>query len=201
MPTRVVPPRHDKVPTPWHYPQTLPDDSIHIVPGVTYEALVKNVMQYRIDNDLPLGDPPQDVKNYTDNKRIHARTTKPIPKTKPPKIRSGLDKVRLWHKLAKNTPFKPVQPATATARSNVCLECPMNVPVASVTSCGPCITKLKRDATILTQNKPNPKGLAICRNLWQDNRVAAWIPEEQLERSKQLVNAETPDFCWVAKLK
>ncbi len=217
MPPQVVPSRHPDAPNhPWHYFQPGYDK-----PLVAHSEgeMLKVIEDFRIANDLPMGDPAVDLENY----RRHLNTRLPrqprgivrgktpappagraaLVRTKPQIKRADqrtfIDKIRTWVKLQKNRKWTPVEPEVANARAAICVSCPKNEALKKTTLCSPCISAVKRDIVILTNNKKVDARLGACRAVNQANSIAVLAPKEELGRSLQLVDETIPE-CWLRSL-
>lgn len=202
MPTRVVPPRDSRAPhSTWHYYQP---GFVEPIQAQGYEDLIKAIENFRLRNEIEMGDPEKDVQNYLRHR--YPRLSKPIGPDKAKKSpamartsRTLIDEVRLWSKLAKQRAWKNIPQKQANKRSAVCINCPSNRPVNEITHCTPCVSALNRTQVILTQGKAPADPIGICTTCMQDNRVAVFMPKEELERSLKWVE-ETPKECWLREL-
>jgi hypothetical protein len=200
--TRVVPRRSAKAPNhTWHYFQEGFEDPIV---GQSFDELVDAVLQFRIDHELDTGDPENDVENYVRNlANGAARANKRTPTAEDQQRedqRSLLDKVRTWSKLAKNHPWQNEAQSVAEKRASTCAACPANRAVEAASSCAPCISALNRAQVILTSNRTTEAKPGVCTSIFQDNRVAAFMPKAELARSISMINDETPEACWLRAL-
>jgi hypothetical protein len=202
MPVRRIPPRNAKAPNAiWHYIQPGFERPIE---GHSLLHLLKNIIAFRIDNTLDVGDPEKDVEDYIRSKWPHMA---PVPREVPDsEIRKSpqrtlLDQIRATNK---RWSFNPdhiglVDAATADARAKICSQCGENVKINSVTSCAPCVSDLDRTNVILTNNHQTESKVQYCKSLHHDNRTAAWMPKERLEHSLKRVE-QAPSHCWLNKL-
>lgn len=195
---RIVPPR-DTNPkgknAPRHYYQSGYDEPI-LADG--YEEMINNILQFRLDNDLDIGNPKEDYEDFLRHQFPGFETkAKKRPGTSPAENRRNLmDQVRAWVRGAKEKEWKAEYQEVAEERAEICSGCPFNR--EHISQCSPCINKLERQVTMLTQNRQTKAKVGACVNLKQDNRVAIWMPAEALSDAK--VNHNTPDFCWVKNL-
>lgn len=197
MPPRVVPPRDNRAPHAiWHFQQ---EDFDAIIGGHSKDNLVENVLAFRIANQLSVGNPEADVENYY-RRRYPERyylASGPNQTFPPPeKERTALDEIGLKNKLWAKAKAKLVGKDEAAARATICAGCPSNVTVHEITICSPCVAQLNRDALILSGNRAANPDLRFCNALQHDNRVAVWMADENLDRSKKFI-AAAPAQCWL----
>lgn len=209
MSARRIPPRDPKAP---HALWTFYQEGWDVpVTGHSRANLLDNILRFRLDNGLDVGQPEEELENqlryrhpgfYPQTREVNI-TDEALDK----KARSALDEVRLTNKLW--TKFdtdqakagkraQRVRRDEAEARAEVCAACPANTKVSGITSCSPCVANLNREALILSSNQRTKQtNLAFCASLLHDNRVAVWMPKEALGRSLSKINAETPALCWL----
>lgn len=196
MPTRAIPPRSKQAPHAiWHYIQ--PGYS-RPVEGFSLADLIKNLIEFRIANNLDIGRPEEDVEDFIRLNWPGLATRTPDAPTVDgrKKPRTLLDEIRLTNKLWSKGETKFERKDEAERRALICEKCPRNVKIQRVTSCSPCVAQLNRDAVILSGNRKTGRKIAFCKGLRHDNRVAVWLPKEKLSQSMKRISA-APRQCWL----
>jgi hypothetical protein len=214
----VVPPGNPEVgiESGWHFPvgknYTKP-----VITGNDLDSLAKNVLEYRANNSLRIGNPEQEITEYICTKWPHfcgggalaAEQPLPIPASKrkipidpdlkPTKPMSFLERIVSWitirWKHAGNVKF--VDAHVAEKRASICSRCPMNQDWR--TGCPPCVEKADRELLMIRQNRTTQQHnrLKGCRAAGHDNQTAVWLPEILLRHRRHY---QLPSFCWLNEL-
>lgn len=187
----------------WAFPTENP-----IAFGYNHETLVQAVVNYRLANDIPLGDVEADVANdlcarqsfLCREEAVNMDETLELDKAN---ARTPLERVRLASKLFahnRGTGWKELETKEAAEkRAAICENCPQNCPFAELSSCSPCHDELTRQSTMISQGQRTSKNPGWCSAVLMDLRSGVFLPKEALER--QLKRAEvTPSFCWLRDL-
>lgn len=167
----------------------------------TPEQLVSKLSEYRMENNLPQGDPARDVerelKKQDPSGRYFIATT-----PEPPK-RSILDRVVSFIGGVYAKPPEQLVPETeANRREAICAACSQNKPIGG--PCAPCITKVEQDAFKITQGRqPSFGSLGGCDITGQHNRIACQLPPNLLNRRTRFLDElkEKAPQCWLIDLK
>lgn len=190
-------------PNGWHF---------EVVPGLKLEApneesLTKLIFEYRLRNNIPIGDIERDIDNYYCARWPTACHKEP--KDWNPEVPSAvanaglveplLNRVSRWasmllHRQPKGG-YSLVSAALAQTRGNACVGCPKNQSWRM--GCRGCssntavlLTQMRKLQT--SQHHGDLMGCSVCG--W-DNQTAVWLPEESLEISKEQAEA-LPERCW-----
>jgi hypothetical protein len=169
----------------WSHLERLPNGRYHQFIANTEEELWKQVQQFRLNNNLELGD-ISDIKRKVVGK--------------PPDERTLRDKVTGWVANRMFQQHEFVTPEEAKRRADICVDCPLNQ-VKYADSCIECHSKTERDAFALRggQSTSQDSWLGACACFGHENKTAVWLTEKSL---KHRVNnmEKSPEFCWMRKL-
>lgn len=186
---RVVPPFPG-----WAIPQGWPNSSVApYIKGNSYENLIEQIVDYRIANDEPIGQPEKDIEDFFALAHPNTRLLKPVPResAKPKTLR---ERVTSWAANRYQQGFTLVSQETAEARAKICASCPQNVEWSD--NCAPCMANARRQILIINQGNTVAENLGACNVCGHANMAAVWLPDEGLTRSK-LFKDETPALCWL----
>ena len=162
--------------------------------GETLEELVGKITDYRLNNSISIGEPEQEVLQfYTKNWPYmvdEEEDSKPLPPPDKYKVQ-WIDWVRRqWGK----TPSKAATVKEAEIRWKVCLDCPYNLPLESLTREE---EEIMRKAFMLRRGHETPKKLGFCAlHLW-DNSSAVFIEAPSGVSGMKKDTVRYPK-CWVA---
>jgi hypothetical protein len=195
----VILPRGRVPPGQWHFP---------VSPGVelkavTEEKLYAAIHEYRVRNNVPIGDIERDVNDFY-------CTTYPSACVKEsheygnqrrdfPHSESMLNRVSRWASgLLRGAPaggYFLVSPEEAASRARVCMNCPKNVPWR-----GGCAGCSKSTITVLyqirkTNRTPYDGALQACSVLGWENCTSVWLREGTIPITDQQRLA-VPTNCW-----
>ena len=192
------------MPKGWHYMQKLSMGREQRIDSHTCEALVQAIVDFRLTNQIPIGDPLVDLEAYVCTNFPHmchsvAGALVSVQVSVSP-TRSApqqyVDYVVGWleGQVRDLSPQALVLESEAQRRGVICERCPMNVPWK--TSCGSCNDNVDRLATIIRQGHRLVRDakLKSCKILHQENRTAVWLNESRLTSSPDL-----PGNCWLRK--
>lgn len=187
-------------PNGWHFEV----DSGVRLEAVNEEALTKQIFEYRLRHDIPVGDIERDLDDYYCGKWPEACHNEPVddqPGTGPrsPSAEPLLNRVTRWASLLLSRlprgGWTLVNNDEAARRGLICVGCPKNQPWR-----GGCAGCSQSTATVLAQlrqlrtskQQGNLMGCGVCG--WA-NDVAVFMPTEALELSEDQ-RAALPDRCW-----
>jgi hypothetical protein len=208
---------------PW---DIIPTDGWHFfdgdgtkVEGNSHDELVKNVIQYRISNNFPTGNPEVEV-----DTQICARqpsvcgagyqeanfTDAPAKLYGQPLKRRLIDRIAQWtaNRTSRLGAVHYVPAEEAQRRAAICAACPQNTLTwksEATKDCAPCrerISALEIQSFKLKKGNQLPieKRLGACRALGHINEVAIWLEEPQLRHRKYFLN-DTPSVCWLRAME
>ena len=187
-------------PNGWHF---------EVAPGVKLEAineqeLTKQIFEYRLRNNLPVGDIERDLDNYYCSRWPQAchkepKDWAPDTNSSAPPAEPLLNRVARWaatllHHQPKGG-YELVSAEEANKRSLICVGCTKNQPWRI--GCTGCSSST---ATILAQVRKlqatkNQGNLMACGIAGWDNSTAAWLPKQSLMLTGDQETA-LPDRCW-----
>lgn len=186
----------------WHYPQ----DNFRIVSKVgSFKDLIQCVMEHRLANAKPVGDPLSDVTNYicatfphlcqTPGAIVGTQTrisaAPHVPRNMNP-LQILIDALTAWgHKIARVNAAIEL-PEEAKRRETICLKCPLNVPWEH--GCSPCVNTANRVFFLIrrSKNTPKQKKLGACKINQHCNRTAVWLDRRHLQKRKG-----SHPTCWI----
>lgn len=186
----VVPPNN------FHYPI----DKGVVLRASTYELLVKEIINWKTQNGMPIGDPDKQIDDYVCSKwpsycNVTNEESKLIQKNS-----DMLTKVNGWAALTmRDTPaggYQLVDQSVATNRCKICIDCPFNKAWRS--GCGNC---MKATDTILIRLRQLRKimldeSLMGCAINGFDNRTAVHLPLSALKLTEEKLQS-IPQNCWI----
>lgn len=186
----------------WHYLQEMPDGSKHRIPTQfvlpSDAALIKAVVQFRANHNLPQGDVMADIADYVrkispENDRFR-RNPHLRPKAKPLDPRATLSH-RITDWLRNECPRQPrlIPTHEADERSEICAKCPQNVQWKTL--CYPCNEITEAFGQNLRQ-RPGYKfdsQLKACRLHSLYLPAAVFVDRDALPP----VNGDAPSACWL----
>lgn len=191
--TSVVPPGG------FHYIEKGPGGVEIRIDSHSIEATAAALLQFRLNNGTPPGNPQQDVFDFICKQWPHfCHDNSPDYLQAPPPTREEHMSrravnwmVRVWNLGANNE----VQPAEAARRAAICAGCPMNVEYRAG-ACGPCIESLDRLGFIWRRQRTttHDESLRACKVIGQLNVVAAQAG--QLPPLASDDNEKLPAGCW-----
>lgn len=163
------------------------------VKGESLKEVVQKVVDYRINNNIPLGDPEQEVLYYY---ALHwPYMVEPV---EPKRIPAASSRFGGWSKWIRkswiNPPKKIITTKEAVGRWEVCATCPHNKRFdwkeTNETAA------LTQRAFLLRRGIDAPKDLGYCDLHMADLSVLTFLetPESFSEKSK---DKEQPPKCWV----
>lgn len=187
-------------PNGWHF---------EVAQGVRLEAineelLIKQIFEYRLRNNIPIGDIERDIDNYYCTRwpeSCHKEASDWAPETHAAVTiaESLLNRVSRWASyLAYRQPkggYTLVSAAEAQVRGSFCVGCPKNQ--AWRVGCRGCSNST---AILLTQMRKLQASkyhgdLSGCTCLGWDNQTAVWLPVDAMPISDQQ-KSELPERCW-----
>lgn len=168
----------------------------------TFPELIKVVEEYRVSNNMPIGEPLDDVVNYICSTYPHqchqvpgATVSVEVERPAQKKI-SLLDRIIGWfdRQTRRLDSSAIVLSMEAQQRAAICAKCRFNVNWK--TGCGQCSDNINRLSKLVRQGHsiPAERKLKACSILGQENRAAVFLQQDRLESSPEL-----PSWCWVKK--
>jgi hypothetical protein len=173
----------------------------------SFEELIDELIKYRTNNHLPLGDPRKDIQDYVIANfpayagSVSAEAPKP---DEDALAKNQRERVSVWAsnryamRSSGHTEFET--PEVSEARSAICAQCPHNQPF--VNDCGTCVDQVNRTLFLVRQGKTNSheQVLHSCMVTGQDNLTASFLPTKMLAHRNKFMD-ELPDFCWLRQLE
>lgn len=161
-----------------------------------WERLILKVASYRRNNNLPIGNPTDEV---------HAQACAANPtlcwnddETTRQEIKKVSLKGRVLRWLSELIRYKERQPLTfvsddeARAREDVCQKCPNNTALPHE-GCGSCKKAINEQRAVLIGGRPRYKRLNACAVLGSDLQSAVHLDTVPIE------NHELPQHCWAKR--
>ena len=179
----------------WHFIQS----DVKIT-GSSLDDLYEAVQNFRVDNNLPLGDVKGDVDRYicgtyptychgVDHVSINVESRNRITASA-----ELLQDITTWanNVLRGTTPHQLVSDDEAERRSKICISCPSNVNWRA--GCSSCIVSADRICAAVRQGREThtTRILGGCHQLRHDNRTAVFLDKEVLA-----TGANLPTNCWL----
>ena len=171
-----------------------------ILKASSYDALIKEIVVWKTQNGLPIGDPAKDVDDYFCAKWPSACQPGESEQKMLQQNSNLLKQVNGWAATAlRNTPqggYLLVDQTIATQRLKACLECPFNRQWH--TGCGTCMAATD---TILIRLRQLRKitlddSLLGCSINGFDNRTAIHMPLSAFGLTEEKKN-DLPQNCWL----
>lgn len=174
----------------WSYMQKMPGGQLRQFVAVNEDDLVRQVRQFRLNNNLELGDVSKDVKQRRNPKA-------------PGEQRSLRERVTGWKANRAFQQLSFVLPEVAEARAKICVDCPFNQ-AKYADDCIECYSHVERDLYAMRQGKETDQNqwLGACSICGHENKTAVQLaPENLLHRNNYLKELEQkkPD-CWLLHL-
>lgn len=159
--------------------------------GESYSEVVKKLREFRLNNNLNVGDPEQEVlRHYADHWPWMVRSS-----DKEPAAEQGSD-YQDWRSWIQNTwkrpPAKFISTKEASERWNACLTCPHNVKKDWGTTKES--EELKKRAFVLSRGITIPSGVGYCNFHKCDLGVFTFI--DKVNNYSGTTN-QPPANCWV----
>lgn len=183
----------------WHYPV-----AEHVIlRGQTEEILTKQIFEYRLRNNLPIGDIERDIDAYYCNRwpqacHLEAKDTDGQPK--PAQRRTSLiERIALWASTAFRTMpkggYELESTPEAIRRAQACLGCPKNVSWRSgCSSCNASTNKLLLELRKLRKT-PHDGNLLACDVIGADNQSSVHLPISATPITEEQ-RSQLPSHCW-----
>ncbi len=155
--------------------------------GQTLPSCAKEVTNFRVENDLPIGDPEAEIRAYVGGTRISLGQSITL-----------RQRVTSWKTNRQFQSHELVDEPEAERRAQICRDCPMNVQHWQ-DGCGACFAKTKQDLLALRQAREVKTKVGACNILGWDNSTSVWLTEASLKNRIQHLD-KLPGFCWAKKL-
>lgn len=188
----------------WHKPEKdrLGRDMPEPIRGDTYKDLVENVIKFRADNMIPIGDVRAEVNEYICTSYPHMCHNVPgaevtVTITQGTVTQQSLtDTMIQWldRQVENHSPDTLELAGEAQRRADICKMCAYNVHWNS--GCGSCSDAVNRLSTILRVGKTlsSSDRLRACQILGHENRAAVWLRLDKIGNSPEL-----PPECWAKR--
>jgi hypothetical protein len=183
----------------WHYISQSPP---YRVDEYSYTGLQTAVLNYRIENHLPVGDVKADVDNYIcsnwprqcqDNSNYYTpQQTSPHPNSQLRLVDRITEHLNRVYQHGQGTEL--VLQAEAERRASICAGCPYNVQWE--VGCAACVGNVTRLGILVRRARETSQseGMHGCQILGHWNRTAVFLDMQQIGNT-----AELPDFCWAKR--
>jgi hypothetical protein len=170
----------------------------HRIESHSYQALADAVLQYRINNKLPVGNPLREVFDYVCNNHPHFCTSPTLPNQGSKQTLAS--RVATWMAQLYQSSrsilieFAFVEQGEADRRAAICAKCPLNEDWRQ--GCGSCRESTKQIGFTFRAGRKSKDegGLMACSVTGQENATAVWLkapPSLSPETHNQL-----PEHCW-----
>ncbi len=165
--------------------------------GKNWKDVIVRVRDYRQRNNIPLGDPAQDVHNFACEKNPAYCSEITDQQREMTRIASLKGRVLAWlasiraQRTKNNNHLDFVDDAEAKRRADICLKCPKNTGLAD--GCSSCKAAIRESRRDLLGPRPIRGGINGCLILGEDLPTATWLDEPVVD------NAELPGECWRKK--
>lgn len=172
--------------------------------AITEELLVKQIFEYRLRNNIPVGDIERDIDNYYCNLWPEVCHKEPkdwengsagsLPPSEP-----MLNRVTRWAAMLIHTQpkggYTVLSIDEANRRADVCVGCPNNQPWRG--GCSGCSSSASTVLAQLrkTQSTRQQGNLMACSVAGWDNATAAFMPMPTLGLTEEQLQS-LPDRCW-----
>jgi len=158
---------------------------------VTEENLALQVIKFRINNGIPVGD-------------VRTEISKSKPSVRPPGDQRSLrERVTGWKSNRMFQKIEFVEQDVADARSKVCLSCPYNK-IKYYDDCVECYSHTARDLYAMRQGRetPSDQWLGACDICGHDNLTAVHLDEKNLLHRNGFLDelANKNPSCWMLHL-
>jgi hypothetical protein len=179
----------------WHY-EVSPHPRLE---AINEEELIKLIFEYRLRNNLPIGDIERDLDNYYCSRWPEACQKEQadwgIPQPEVTHVEPLLNRVTRWvSQLIRTQPrggYELVSAEEAARRGSICAGCPKNQPWR--VGCRGCSNSTASASAALRKMLSSRQhgDLHACEMGGWDNQTAVWMPKESLEEPAGL-----PERCW-----
>ncbi len=171
----------------WRFPQQWAG-GVRLLTAQTKSSLIKLISEFRVENDIPFGDPEKELDDYLVNLQV----------TQAPRERTMRERVTSWKTNRQFASHELVSDDVAKERATICAGCPYNQ-INWADGCSACFQKTQRDLIALRQNRTMGLQLGACAIAGHDNATAVFLSEASLKHRNQVMH-KLPDFCWMKKL-
>lgn len=179
----------------WNYPQDYPQGQ-SMRQGGDFEELVADVLRFRIDNNLPIGDPAADVADYTRQKSpqndLRRKPGAGFQKSFARPITPLVERMKDQMHLLSTKQVARVDIDEADRRAKACIGCPQNIEWKS--TCSSCNADIAYRGDLVrgrTQYQYDGQ-LRGCRLHALLLKTAVWQADGLPER-----HAQAPVKCWL----
>lgn len=184
----------------WRYPQPVEGQEPYWLSASGPEELIASVVQWRINQGLPMGDPGLDVANYIlatcPQSRLYGWTQVPDPVVKAKPITPLTERARGWVRMKLQKQVRLAVADEPDKNADKCLKCPQNI-LRWQSTCSPCNDALTYEGNRLRQRTIYKEDvrLGVCRLHGIYLPAAIFLDrDDHPERDEK-----APDFCWIKK--
>lgn len=188
----------------WHYSQML-EGKLVKVEADSFEDLMNLVFQFRMDNQIEVGNVRKDIEDYicqnfprwcqtfhVDVQDVEDQATLQFGDSY---VHSIIKWGETIETMLNNNPRVEMKPKIiADERAEACIGCPFNQHYLG--KCPRCDAKARRVFTFIRENKMSRywKKLGGCKCFNHCNHTAVFLPKEMLRMTEGV-----PDRCWIKK--
>jgi hypothetical protein len=201
----------------WHVPVPESDEPLR---ADSHDDLVQVLTRYRIDNNLPMGNPESEIDNYICNAWPHVCGASSLVRSegeddKPPLAygqpikRRLIDRIAGWaaNRYSRLGCVQLVSNEEAERRSGLCVGCPKNIikwRENATRDCAPCAERIQALDVLLYKIRrgekvEREKQLGACLQFGHENQSAVHLSEDMLRHRKHYTTG-APEFCWLLKM-
>lgn len=182
----------------FHFNQNIPGGMIRNITASTKDELIREVLKFRVDNSLEIGNPELEIDEYLCGLWPHlCANLLPRPADESPKGKTQRQRTTNWrynrYAQAQGIEKRESQ-EVADARAEICAGCEYNVD--NKDNCSPCVAANDKALFVLRGGKSTKMKVGGCAILGQDNETAAFLPQELLTYKKQYQD-QLPSYCWL----
>lgn len=177
----------------FQFAQKLPNNQFHFFYSSLEEDLIAQVRQYRLNNNIPLGDLSNEIAMFQKGRQ---------PKI-PGDVRTLRERVTNWKSNRMFNKIEFVSPEEAESRAEICVNCPFNQ-INYADDCIECHRSTARDLFAMREGKKttNDQWLGACQITGQDNQTAVQLSPENLNHRVNFLEDLKKLYpkCWLLHL-
>jgi hypothetical protein len=179
----------------WHFVDTSTGQSVRI-DGDNFKHLASNVLNLRISNGKPAGNPLEEVAEFICGQWPHfcRGGDGEAPPQRGENASHISRRVMVWMNTFLSARLGLVDAKEADRRASVCALCPKNVDHRQ-SGCASCVQQVERDSFVFRKARvtPSDKKLGACEIIGQHNQTAV---HAELLDLPPAVRQELPAHCW-----
>lgn len=177
----------------YQFAEKLPNGKFHHLQGLTPDDLIRQVINYRVINNITVGNVPKEVADQLEG-RSHIT---------PQEGRSLRERVTNWKVNRSFTPLEFTVQEEAEERAKICADCPFNQ-VSYADDCKECYQGTTRDLFAMRQgrNTDSDPWLGACQICGHDNVTAVHLDDDSLKHRVNYlaeIKQKHPK-CWLLAL-